>query len=633
MRAKRAKVSERSELRCVSRHIWWHTYKRIWWHTYKRIWWHTYKRIWWHTYKRIWWHTYKRIWCLGGARPDTHINAFGAWHTYKRGPWERRFGQPFKGPIIPFGSLVESHPITAKDQSRIINLQRKSYLDCSLDTLCTRGWIWNGCRHWGVGNDGRIGNSTQKRFNAIPKKMEYLFLQPQMEDPFWKRLGTENIHVDTGSPNSKRKVKEIFLENQKGSPLPPPQDSLPDAGEAINDFWSMSGKLHFPPSRWTWSQTLLAERRIILPSTKMHDVSRTTHTNLDVKQRNASMIVGISMGLETCQILGHVSHNLLNWKKKPPDAHMQSGERDWQNGKQGHLWPELSTKLGRNAELRDKQKWAIEKPKLDNAGRLRGFYFIDPENKEFKETIKNARKKLETPMAPSMPCNICKKSNNGEIRGKTTNDFKSKFACILKASEFSRMRMEACLPKYCEDHIAGKGDNSLQHYNLVQKFIPVPQAMKIPAAKAALDEEWEKLEKIPAWNLTKVRNKSELIDEARTKGMKVHFASLMDIYNLKNAELEPKQQKYKGRVGLWGEIAKDDSGFYAVFTEERSSASQMTAAKVMDTISWLPGCEGQAADAVFALYPGKNGRCSKIIENSKIGMSTHLDSSTTTQMA
>ena len=34
-------------------------------------------------------------------------------------PCERRFGQAFKGPIIPFGSLVEYHPITAKDQSRI----------------------------------------------------------------------------------------------------------------------------------------------------------------------------------------------------------------------------------------------------------------------------------------------------------------------------------------------------------------------------------------------------------------------------------------------------------------------------------------------------------------------------------
>ena len=34
-------------------------------------------------------------------------------------PYERRFGEPFKGPIIPFGSLVEYYPISAKDQSRV----------------------------------------------------------------------------------------------------------------------------------------------------------------------------------------------------------------------------------------------------------------------------------------------------------------------------------------------------------------------------------------------------------------------------------------------------------------------------------------------------------------------------------
>ena len=100
--------------------------------------------------------------------------------------------------------------------------------------------------------------------------------------------------------------------------------------------------------------------------------------------------------------------------------------------------------------------------------------------------------------------------------------------------------MGESLPNHHEDQIAGKGDNSLQHYNLVHKFIPMPPAMKIPAAKAAVDKEWEKLEKISAWNLTKVRSKSQVIDEARTFGAKVHFASLMDICHLKNAELEAK---------------------------------------------------------------------------------------------
>ena len=104
--------------------------------------------------------------------------------------------------------------------------------------------------------------------------------------------------------------------------------------------------------------------------------------------------------------------------------------------------------------------------------------------------------------------------------------------------------------------------------------------------------------KISAWNLTEVRSKKEVIDEARTNGAKVHFASLMDICHLKNAELETTHQKYKGRVALRGDIVKDDSGSYAAFTEQGSSASPMTAAKVMGIISRLPGCDGQAADAV-----------------------------------
>ena len=53
----------------------------------------------------------------------------------------------------------------------------------------------------------------------------------------------------------------------------------------------------------------------------------------------------------------------------------------------------------------------------------------------------------------------------------------------------------------------------------------------------------EKLEKISAWNLTKVRIKKEVIDEARTKGAKVHFASLVDTCHLKNVELETKTPK------------------------------------------------------------------------------------------
>ena len=86
-----------------------------------------------------------------------------------------------------------------------------------------------------------------------------------------------------------------------------------------------------------------------------------------------------------------------------------------------------------------------------------------------------------------MPCKISKKNKRGETRSKT-NDFKSKFASILVASESTRLRMEESRTNCHEDHIAGKGDNSLQHYNSVHKFIPLPQAMKIPIAKAAVEK-------------------------------------------------------------------------------------------------------------------------------------------------
>ena len=72
-----------------------------------------------------------------------------------------------------------------------------------------------------------------------------------------------------------------------------------------------------------------------------------------------------------------------------------------------------------------------------------------------------------------------------------SNKIKTKRACILEANEFTRMRVVNSIPHHHEDHIAGKGENSLQHYNLFHKFIPMPQAMKIPAAKAAVDKECE----------------------------------------------------------------------------------------------------------------------------------------------
>ena len=334
---------------------------------------------------------------------------------------------------------------------------------------------------------------------------------------------------------------------------------------------------------------------------KYIDVSRTAHTNLDVKQEKR---IDDYWNVDGPRDLSNSWTGFTQFtplSEKPPDGYMWPGRRLTRKqltSRPDHLWPGLWEKMGKNAGLRERHKWTIEKRKLDNASRLRGICFVDPEDKEFKETVRNARRKLETPVAPAMPCKTCKKSMHGETRSKT-NDFQSKFACILEAkwihkNAYGRTSTKLEWGPYCRKR--GQFTTTRQFGTQIYSYASSNEDTRSKSSSG----EREKLEKIPAWNLTKVRNKKEVINEARTKGIKVHFASLMDICHLKNAELEAKHQKYKGRIVLRGGIVKDDSGSYAVFTEQGSSASQMTAAKVMDIISRLPGCAGQAADAVSA---------------------------------
>ena len=166
---------------------------------------------------------------------------------------------------------------------------------------------------------------------------------------------------------------------------------------------------------------------------KYIDVSRATHTNSDVKQEKR---IDDYWNIDGSRDLsdswtGFTQFTLL--EEKLPDGYMWSGERLTRKqltSRPDHLWPELWIKMRRNAQLKERQKWSHEKPKLDNARKLREIYFIDPEDKEFKETIKNARKKLDTPMAPTVHCKTSKTCKHGVTRGKS-NEIKSKLVCIF----------------------------------------------------------------------------------------------------------------------------------------------------------------------------------------------------------
>ena len=93
------------------------------------------------------------------------------------------------------------------------------------------------------------------------------------------------------------------------------------------------------------------------------------------------------------------------------------------------------------------------------------------------------------------------------------------------------------------------------------------------------------------------RPKQEVVDEAERNGESVHFGTLMELVHKKHAELSKEYWEYKGRVVFRGDCVRDETGFYAVFSEQGTSSSRLEAAKFMDAIARMPGNDGEDSDA------------------------------------
>ena len=118
-----------------------------------------------------------------------------------------------------------------------------------------------------------------------------------------------------------------FLGESEGSLPPPPQGSLPDAGEAIHDFWSMSGNFisghHVEPRVELHSPR---EESFPIPLTHI-DVSRTTRTNLDVMLERR---IDYNWNIDGSRDLSDSWTRFTQFtplEEKPPDGYMWSGGR------------------------------------------------------------------------------------------------------------------------------------------------------------------------------------------------------------------------------------------------------------------------------------------------------------------
>ena len=108
--------------------------------------------------------------------------------------------------------------------------------------------------------------------------------------------------------------------------------------------------------------------------------------------------------------------------------------------------------------------------------------------------------------------------------------------------------MGESLTTHHEDHIAGKGDNSLQHYNLVHNFSHA-SSHENSRSKGSSGQGMGKIRE--KFGVEPDESQKQKRDEARTKGAKVHFASLVDTRHLKM--LNWRQSTKNTKVELYSE--------------------------------------------------------------------------------
>ena len=123
-----------------------------------------------------------------------------------------------------------------------------------------------------------------------------------------------------------------------------------------------------------------------------------------------------------------------------------------------------------------------------------------------------------------------------------------------------------------------------------------------PKAQEALDIEWNKLVKKTAWMYDTVREWGEISGKAKKSGKKVHIGKVFEICVEKGSELPEghKLRKFKGRTVFQGNNVRDENADVALFSELGSSPATMEAGKAVDAYGSQPGFTTEQNDGVQA---------------------------------
>ena len=208
------------------------------------------------------------------------------------------------------------------------------------------------------------------------------------------------------------------------------EDSTRGDEEAWSDFWTITGEFIYRHHVEPRAKLYIPKEESFPIPLKYIDVTRTTHTSLDVLLEKH---IEDHWNMEGERELSDAWTSFTGFvllKERPPEGHTWSGvrlTRKHTTSRPDDVWPDMWKLVSDAAKKKAQQRWAFEKPKLDNARPLRWIFFIEPDDEEFKFTIKATRRKLEVPM-PAL------QNTDKEQWGSPTailGNARQKYACVV----------------------------------------------------------------------------------------------------------------------------------------------------------------------------------------------------------
>ena len=315
-------------------------------------------------------------------------------------PWERRFGKPFKGPIVPFGAMVENHPISARDQFKTSSIWQEEGFTRNLSWVCIdrgRKFGKRRCSDCGSGRIGKVG-----RFRNLSSKNQR-YSQWQMVQQKRKRRRIPRSHSKAGTNRKERRFQERTSRR---------------TGRVSTDRirrwrWSPCRLLVDPAwfdlssSQWISSSTLRAEGRNIPCSNEIHWCNKVhSYWSGRHARKNVLMVIGMSLRTDVCRILWKDSQNSLYWKRNVPEG-ICGPVRGWQKFKRQRdqiMYAWSMDKIAKATQNRENKNGKTRSPNstmLDDWGESTALIRM---TKNKQKLFENARRKLERPMDAAMPC-------------------------------------------------------------------------------------------------------------------------------------------------------------------------------------------------------------------------------------